>query len=265
MIAAALAAGLAAGAVSAAAAPTPDKAAAAPTKVKAGPHRQLTRADFNGYWMVTNFASHLESVDKRMALTVEGEAPPFRPEAQAIYDKRIADARKGIAFADTDSRCTGPGMPRMMRGPAYPFFISQPLGKVLFNFEILHNVRWVYLNAKHPPAEDLDHNFQGDSVATWSGNVLNIDTVGLSAETTLDKLGMPSSEDLHVVEKMYLTGPDNLEDLITIDDPKTFTHVWQYKATYKRMPASTRIGEYVCQNNRNAPTADGSVGFDLKK
>ena len=223
------------------------------------------RAALNGYWVVTNFAHHGRPVDERITHTVEGDLPPLLPDAKAIYDKRVADARQGIAFADTDSRCLGPGAPRMMRGPAYPFYIFQPPGPVVINFEILHNVRWIYLGAKHPPAEDLDYNYQGDSIAHWEGDTLVVDTVGISGDNTLDKLGLPNSNALHVIEHIRMTGPDNFEDLITIDDPKTYTRTWSVRATYKRMPADTRIGEYVCENNRNAPTANGATTFDIKK
>ena len=227
--------------------------------------RPLNRSDLNGYWVVTNFVTHDKPVDARITHTVDGDLPPLRPEAQAIYDKKIANERQGIVIGDTDSMCVGPGVPRMMRGPGYPVYIFQPPGMVVLNFEILHNVRWIYLNARHPPAEDLDNNWQGDSIAHWEGDTLVVDTVGLSGKTTLDKVGLPTSDDLHVVERIRMTGHDNFEDLITIDDPKTYTRTWSVKATYKRMPPGTRIGEYVCENNRNAPAANGAVSFDLKK
>jgi len=223
-----------ASASNAAAAETPAAAPAETAQAPAGGN--LTRADLNGYWVVTNFVPHMESVDKRITYTVEGDPVPLRPDPKAVYDKRIADARRGIGFGDLDSMCMGPGVPRMMRGPGYPFYIFQPSGMLVINFEILHNIRWIYLNAEHPKAEDIDHNFQGDSIGHWEGTTLVVDTIGLSAKTNLDKLGLPNSDDLHVIEHIYLTSKNTFEDLITIDDPKTFTKVWSVKATYKRLP-----------------------------
>jgi hypothetical protein len=245
------------------AAPTsaaPGEGSTKPHVAKPPPHAAL-----NGYWRVTNFVTHDKPVDQRITHTLEGDLPPLRPEAQAVYDKRIADQRNGTVTGDTDALCIGPGVPRMMRGPGYPFYISQPPGMVVFNFEILHNVRWVYLNAKHPKGDDLENTWQGDSTAKWEGDTLVVDTVGLTKRNTIDKVGLPASDDLHVVEHIRMTGPDAFEDLITIDDPKTYTHPWNVKATYGRMPPGTRIDEYVCENNRNAPGANGANTFDTKK
>jgi hypothetical protein len=222
--------------------------------------RPLTHADLNGYWHVTNFHSHIEPLDTRITRTVEGELTPLLPAAQAVYDKRLDDARNGSAFADTLSYCITSG-PWMMRGPSYPIFIDQPKGMVVILFEVLHNVRWVYLGAKHPPEDQLDNNYQGDSVGHWEGDTLVIDTVGFNDKTTLDKVGLPHSDALHMIEHIRLTGPNNFEEIITYDDPKTFSRPFSVKATYERMKPGTRIMENVCDNNRNRPTADGKVGL----
>ena len=240
-------------------------AAAKPVAAKPAASRPFNRSDLNGYWAATNWVPHDRPVEERITHTIEGDLPPLRPEAQAIYDKKIADQRQGIIIGDTDSMCVGPGVPRMMRGPGYPFYLFQAPGMVVLDFEILHNVRWIYLNAKHPPVEDRDNNWQGDSIAHWEGDTLVVDTVGLSSKNTIDKVGLPTSDDLHVIEHIRMTGRDNFEDLITIDDPKTFTRTWSVKALYKRMPPDTRLGEYVCENNRNAPDASGNVSFQMKK
>lgn len=238
--------------------------AAKPSHVAARAH-PLTHADLNGYWHVTNFHPHMEPIENRITRTLEGELPPLLPAAQAIYDKRIQDGREGNAFADTEAYCITAGVPRMMRGPSYPVFIDQPPGMVVMLFEVLHNVRWIYLGAKHPPEDQLDNNYQGDSIAHWEGDTLVVDTVGLNDKTTLDKVGLPHSDALHTIEHIRLTGPNNFEDVITIDDPKTYSRTFSVKATYERMKPGTRVMENICDNNRNQPTADGKVGFQAPK
>ena len=155
-------------------------------------------------------------------------------------------------------------MPRMMRGAPYPVLIMQQKGMVTMIFELLHNVRFVYLDQQHPAPDDLDINYMGDSVGHWEGDTLVIDTVGLTDKTTIDKVGLPHSDALHVVEHIKVTSKDTFEDLITIDDPKTFTKTFSVKATYKRMKPGSRITEIVCDNNRNAPSAGGTLSFKTK-
>jgi hypothetical protein len=52
-----------------------------------------------------------------------------------------------------------------------------------------------------------------------------------------------------------MTGPgstkldaDTLEDVITIDDPKTYTKPWSTRVTYRRQPG-LRLKEYVCTDS----------------
>lgn len=218
--------------------------------------------DVSGIWKVTNFVGSTRPLEERITHTLEGEPVPLQPWAQKIYDQRLAIARGGQrAFADTESYCLPGGIPRLMRGPNYPMQILQTPGQITIIFEALNTIRFIYMDAQHPTGDDLDINWMGDSTATWDGDTLAIDTVGLNDKTQIDKLGLPHSDAIHVVERLRRTGPDSMENIITIDDPKAYTRPWKVKATYARAPKGTRIMEYVCnENNRNIPDADGTVG-----
>jgi hypothetical protein len=72
--------------------------------------------------------------------------------------------------------------------------------------------------------------------------------------TPLDRLGMPHSEDLHLIERYRRTGKDTLELIITIDDPKTFTNRWDAKQIFRTAPADTTLAEYICENDHDAPS-----------
>ena len=218
------------------------------------------RDGLSGVWIVTNFVNSTKPIDLRITKTIEGEEPPMQQWVREIYEKRISDARAGRIFADTESYCVASGMPRAMRGPNYPIQILQTPGQVTILFEALHNMRFIYLDEPLPPIEEVEPSLWGISVGHWEGDTLVVKTIGLSERTTLDKLGLPHSNELEVTERIRLTSKDTFEDLITINDPKAFTRTWQIKATYKRMPAGSRLMEYECaDNNRYKVNVDGTL------
>ena len=81
----------------------------------------------------------------------------------------------------------------------------------------------------------------------------------VTERATLDQVGMPHSDALHVIERYRRTAADAMEVAVTIDDPKIFTRSWETKATYRAAPATMRMDEHVCENNRNMPDASGKA------
>ena len=66
-----------------------------------------------------------------------------------------------------------------------------------------------------------------------------------------------------MITRVRRADADNLEFTVTIDDPKTFTETWQRRVTYKKAPPGERLYEDNCENQRNAPTADGQQTFHM--
>jgi hypothetical protein len=126
-------------------------------------------------------------------------------------------------------------------------------------FEEQNHFRTIRMNGKH--AEDPDPTYMGDSIGHWEGDALIVDTIGLTDRTTIDQVGMPHSEELHLVERYRRLDRDTLEVLVTITDPKTFSSPWQTRALYKHAPPDSGVSEYICENNRNTPDAQGRMGF----
>jgi hypothetical protein len=213
--------------------------------------QRIEGLDLSGVWMVDNYIPSAVSVDRRILHTPDGGPAPLQPWAQAIYDKRIADDRAGHPFASTSAFCLPGGVPLMMRGAAYPFQILQTPGVLAFVHEETTVFRLIYMHGRHP--DDPDPTFMGHSIAHWDGDTLVVDTVGLTEQTTIDLLGMPHSDKLHVIERYRRIALDKLENRITLDDPGAFTRPWELRMTYSLQPASIRVGEYVCSNQRNQP------------
>ena len=215
-------------------------ALAAPA-VAAPPRTGTARVDLTGVWWTKGYQPTMKTVD--------GQLPPFQPWAAAAYKKSLDAQDAGKPLLDSSTLCLPHGVPRIMYAP-YPIQILQTPKQVTILHEVNHMVRLVYMNEPHP--DGLDDTYLGHSVGRWEGDTLVIDTIGLNDQTLLDRAGLPHTTALHVVERLRpIEGGKLLEDVITIDDPKTYTKPWNARITFERRP-DVRLMEYVCtENNRN--------------
>ena len=111
-------------------------------------------------------------------------------------------------------------------------------------------LRIIYLNAEHPA--DLELSVNGHSIGHWEDDTLVVDTIGFDGTSEGDRYGTPTSEQMHVVERMSLRhGGQILEISFWVDDPFVYTQSWTSVVTYAR--ADKVGGEYVCQETRLYP------------
>lgn len=171
--------------------------------------------------------------------------PPFTPEARAKFDSlRPQD--------DPGARCTESGTPRIMISP-YPMEIVARDTHILLAHEFNHVVRRIWTDTtEHDP--DADPTFYGDTVVTWEGDTMVIDSVNFKADNYLDPAGDPMSEQMHLVERWKLVDANTLQIEFTFDDPANYTKPWTSVQTYKRQAKGFRMFEFSCnENNRNNP------------
>jgi hypothetical protein len=181
--------------------------------------------NLNGLWQIAPARKSSSSGSSAVpALTAEAAK-------QYVENKAALNARKNSI--DTMSRCLPPGVPRVMN-LARPFKLVQNAHMLAFLFEWNHISRWVYIDREH--FEPLGPSYLGQSVAKWEGGTLVIDSTNFNAATFLDDSGLPHSEQLHVVERLSLKAPGELEDRITMTDPMTFTKPWETVLTFKKRP-----------------------------
>ncbi len=249
-----LLAGCAVYAGNAAAAVASPAAGASPAAMVRGP------GSLAGIWVTASYKSSRVSARTRVAVTAEGKPAPLLPAAAALLEKRLADSDRGYPFPNTMASCLPGGMPLMViAGAPYPIQILETPGQVTLLFEEQNHFRIIHLDGRHP--EDPDPGFMGHSIGHWEGDTLVVDTVGLNERTTIDQVGMPHSEDLHLLERWRRLDGGTLEVRVTLTDPKTFSSPWQTRSVYKSVPPGTAVAEYICENNRNVPDAQGRMGF----
>ena len=190
---------------------------------------QSDHPEFEGVWKIATSTTTLKLPD----------AVPFTAKGRNEYaaNKKMKARGNYDDYDITTSRCSSPGVPRLMLTPMR-FKIWARLGYVTFDFEWNRAIRQIDLHATKQPdmmGDDLVPTMTGDSRGHWEGDTLVATTTNLSERTLLDDL-LPHSVDMKVTERLRLTDPNTLENRITIDDPAYYTKPWDAVITYKRQP-----------------------------
>ena len=183
--------------------------------------------------------------------------PPLNPEFAARYKAVRDQAAAGRPVNDPTALCVWPGVPRVIVAPYPTEFIIED-GRVTSVEEYMSQVRRIWTDGRPHPA-DLEPSYNGHSIGHWEGDTLVVDTVGLRGDTMIEQSGLPHTDKLRVQERIRLTGPDMLEDQITLTDPGSMTAPWVSTFRFRRH-RDWQILDYVCaENNRNPTSASGKT------
>lgn len=207
------------------------------------------KRDFSGIW--TPDQSNIYSYPARG----QRQHPPLKGKYAADYETVLKAAAEGKVTNDPGANCLPGGMPRIMVNP-YPMEILHNKDRVTILFEYQNQIRRIFLDGrKHP--EDIYPTYLGDSIGHWEGDVLVIETIGMRGDTMFDATGIPHSDKITVVERIYKESPTKLVDDITSIDPEALKEPWTVKRTYTLKP-DFQIMENIClENNRNPVDANG--------
>jgi hypothetical protein len=135
-------------------------------------------------------------------------------------------------------------------GP-YSFQIVQNRNHVVMLYEYMHLFRVIPLDgAPHQPGI----SWMGDSVGTWDGDTLVIDTTGFNTQSTVGGTGdrhqpYHHSDSLHMVERIRRPSFGMLEIETTLDDPKVFAGPWRTVNRYAYHQEFRKVEEYICAEN----------------
>jgi len=181
-----------------------------------------------------------------LELPVPGAGPklkePYAAQWKAQRAKRDAMLRAGTPLPDPSTLCIPEGMPSIM-GAIFPIQILQTPGQVTVLGEFLTQTRRIYLDKKMPPLTDITAGYYGFSTGRWEGDTLVVTTKGVKEDTQFFEI--PHSAEMTITERIRLTGPDRLENQITIEDPKMLTEPYRFTYGYKRND-DYQISEYFC-------------------
>jgi len=163
----------------------------------------------------------------------------------SLQPSAVATAKTRDLKDDPAKNCQVIGPFRMMARDDNRFEIvtSPDRISILFENNALGNMRNIFLTRKHPEKTEL--TWMGDSVGSWEGDTLVVDSVGFNDRTWLNDAGAPHSNDLHLIERYrLLPGGKILEFKMTAEDPGALTKPYGYTRYYQK--SSTEIKEDFC-------------------
>lgn len=205
-----------------------------------------TAPDINGIWELypDPFAGEENTF---LELPVPGDGPklrePYATEWKTLRENREAKLKAGTPLVDASTQCLPEGMPSVM-GAIFPLEFLQTPGQVTVLAEFITQTRRIYLNKKMPSLDDLTPTFYGMSIGKWEGNTLVVTTKGVKEETRFFEI--PHSFEMTITERLKVTGPDTIENEITIEDPKVLIEPYRFTYGYRRNP-EYQIMEYYCE------------------
>ena len=175
----------------------------------------------------------------------DGRVPPLTPQAQRKAADRAEAQRRDPAGPEDMGlpvRCLlwPTAGPPMLPGPYNNNYqIVQTAGSVAIYVEMIHDARIVRLDGR-PHVSARIRLWMGDPVGHWDGDTLVVDTTNFTDKTHF----RGSDENLHLVERFTLTGPDTLMYRFTIDDPTAFERPWTGEIAMSRIKGP--LYEYAC-------------------
>jgi len=199
------------------------------------------------------------------------DAPPpptpilLKPGYKERYEARRAQEReanaRGEQLAATSSLCEPYGMPSMMQVAGYPMEVIQTPKQVTIIAEAFSEVRRIYIGKPQLDLDDIDPGYYGRSVGHWDGDALVVGTIGVK-DSIRGYQGIPHSLQMRITERIRRTGPEALQDQITIEDPVTLEKPVTYTLAYRLTPNYEMV-EFVCENNREYIDEKGIVHLKL--
>lgn len=209
--------------------------------------------DWSGVWM-----PGMSDQEARIKTDPVPWTPKAAAQIQKLWTAEKAGDPKGLFV-----NCLPEAMPSWMLISHNAMEILYSPGRVTMLGESDGNrLRRIYTDGRNHPA-DPDPSFHGHSIGRWQGDTLLIDTVGVLPETYIavsEAVGLANNGDLHVIERLHLTGPNELHDDIEIQAPHVLTRPWKTTRIFFRLRARKYdIVEGVCLQGN---FVEGKDAFD---
>ncbi len=163
---------------------------------------------------------------------------PLRPEAAAVMKQRM-----GQDFVT--ARCLPGGVPAGFL--VEPFKMIQAPHEIAVISGIGDPTRQIYMDGRRLP-EDPQPAWMGYSVGNWQGDILAVETVGITDKSWLDAFGHPRSPSMRIREQYRRRDFGHMDLEITLDDPVYYTRPFTLKVKLNLLPDTDAL-EYVCTDN----------------
>jgi hypothetical protein len=182
---------------------------------------------------------------------IDGKPIPYQPWSAAIHQAFESQSGGSEMWPGNNQRCLVAGTLRAMRAN-YPWRLVATADQVTILFEEDGRVNIFPFRKQH--RANVKSTWTGDSIARWDGDTLVVDTIGINGKTPLP-YAIQITNRMHMVHHFRLiSGGDQLEDRILIDDPGAFTSSFEVVSVFDKWSEDYNFAEYRCaENNLDFP------------
>jgi hypothetical protein len=163
--------------------------------------------------------------------------PKLTPAAQVHWDAAKKYTAEGKVYRDDIGQCWPAGLPLIMTR-YWPMAMVQIPTAIYMISGFMNSVRIVYLDGrKHTDPDIIVRTYNGESIGTWEGDTLVVDTIGFRGDHHwMDQGGVaiPAGEQLRIVERFKMAGPQ-LEIEYTMTDPEHWEGEWKSTKRFNRV------------------------------
>jgi hypothetical protein len=177
--------------------------------------------------------------------------PKFKPAAQALFDEGKKATAEGRPFHDDIGQCFPAGMPMIMTR-VWPIAMIQTPTVIYMVSGFENALRLVYIDGRrHLDPDVVVPSYNGESIGTWEGDTLVVDTTAMIPDRHWIDTGVPVSKDFHIIERMHLINAGKtLEIKYSLFDPQNWEGEWTSTKRWNRVD-DTDITEVECLPNLN--------------
>ncbi len=247
---------------------TPRTADGKPDLTAPAPHTADGKPDLSGVWM--HEKTTIAEVRRLFGTRFDSEitlAPPgmeigtqhkyafdilidHKPEEAILRPQAVEILRRSAAARNPADVCTGVfGFP-LAGLLSEPIKIVQAPRLTMILYEVQNLHRQIYTDGRDLPKEVNLPAYMGYSAGHWERDTLVVESAGFNDKTTLDAMGHPHSEGLHVTERFRRRDFGHLDVEMTFDDPEMYTKPFTVKIPHYLM-ADADIFEDSCDNEKD--------------
>lgn len=222
------------------------------------PHAADGHVDLSGMWLEKYAALGADTAAGGDG-SEEGGATTRYPTDVIPYQPWAAAKAKQLFNSGKDDpllHCEPYGVPRIWGGP-HPARLIQLPGELVILYERDTAYRIIPTDGR-PHPKDADPSWMGNSVGTWQGDTLVIDTTDIIEKSWLgtgknagEGSGSFHSDALHVIERIRRPDMDHLTIQITNEDPKVFTKPWVFTWNMNLVPHEQMYEDVTCSNEQD--------------
>ncbi len=217
-----------------------------------------TVGGYNQFWLDSG-TGYLPSRQTSLVVDPPDGRVPTRPSAEARRDFNKARSGDSYEFMSVWDRCISRGIPGSIFPAGYnnAYRILQTEKYVAILYEMIHDARIIPLDAG-PHVSGEINLWMGDSRGRWEGDTLVVevrnftDTGWIASNSASRRIkGIPTTEELYVVERFTRVSDGTIQYEVTVEDPEIYTRPWKIAMPLTRNPDYV-LYEYACHEGNMA-------------